>query len=194
MATIISPRLPNNFKTKLLARERDLAEIATAMTEVKDQNVQSQLAFRELSTLSELCQSSAESIMSDLDLDGVLAPVPETDGSPRGDKEYIRNQMYGLLSAATLMQREYRQMKEAQAQAGRLLQSGKGSMTPTEYASHAPRGLASHIGALETHLMDGEDDQSGVQTSDPQFAGNASGDGTVSFPRPSLPSKSSAMK
>lgn len=194
MSNLVSIKMPSSYKAKLVAREQDLAELSALITRSKDDEIKYNQAFEEISTLAELCQSTAESLMQSMDLAGILREAPDDDGTPLARKEVTRFRIYSLLTAAALMQDEYKKIRYGQTVVGDVMKSGRGSMLPEESARHAPRSLVSHTTAISRHILDEDDDLSEAESPAPHYVGSGENLQVAPLERPTRPGLRPAMK
>jgi len=187
MSNIIAVKLPNSYKAKLAARDKDLKELGVAIAGTKNLALQYKDAFIELKALAELCQSTGESLFTSLALDSLVKASPISDGSPLQDKDLICHKIYTLLAAAALMQTEYKKITAGQELVSTTMRSASGSMTPTEKAKHAPRQMTSHISAIERHLGDNDDEDDENAGPPPQHQAREGDRTLATFPKPPLP-------
>jgi len=183
MSQLVQVRMPSNYKAKVAARDRDLMELGKQVSTTKTRNIQYEEAFEELESLGDLCQSTAESLFNTMDLSGMIKPPPNRGDEPIEKKNSLRFRIYNLVSAAALLEAEYRKALGGQSGVDAVMHSSLGTMTASEKAQHAPRNLVSHISKIQAHLdeSDDEDYVDSTENPDHQAYGQASESLEVGF-------------
>lgn len=194
MTSLIAVRMPSSYKKKLEARDRDLQELGALMVASKNSEIQSEEALKELSSLADLCETTAASMLTSMGLDGLLLTPPDIGITPYEQKEAIRHRVYSLLTASALMSVEYKKLINNQMRANEVLHSMRGGMSQTEAARHAPRNLESHIGHASNHLKGDESDNDDDSTELPHHQALGGEASTAMTRRPSPSSLKREMR
>jgi hypothetical protein len=192
--SLLNINMPNNFKTKLALVTRDRDELGASILAAKTECVQQRQALQELNTLADLCRTTGEGVVNDLDLGDLLRPAPDTDGSPLQVKEAIRFKIYSLLAATALMQEDYREIKRTFRVAHDIMNSQSGAMTPAEQSKNIPRTLTGHIGEVCRHVLRDDDQEDQVESDVGDHEGVGLGLDMVPFTQPSPSTRFSRMR